>query len=77
MNRELEAVALAVAHADPRFIPVQVRRAYDRGATVNQVLAAIETGRCPGDVPAAMGGSASTMCLNTVQWLGTIPLEFT
>ena len=54
MERELEAIALAVANADPRLIPVQIQRAYFAGATVPQVLTAVEVGSCLAEVPAAV-----------------------
>ena len=42
MDRQLEAIALAVAHADPGIIPEQILRAYVGGATVAQVLAPVD-----------------------------------
>ena len=52
MDRHLEAVTIAVANADPRYLPVTIRRAYDGGASLDRVLVAIEMGRCLYDVPA-------------------------
>ncbi len=51
MDRQLEAIALAVAHADPGIIPEQILRAYAGGATVAQVLAAVDVGCCLAEVP--------------------------
>lgn len=51
MDQHLEAVALAVAQADPYRIPSAVRQAYSAGATVKQVLAAIDAGRGHAGVP--------------------------
>lgn len=51
MGRHLEAVTLAVAHADPRFIPVNIRSAYEAGAAVSQVLTGIEVARCLATIP--------------------------
>ena len=47
-----------MANGDPRLIPVQVQRAYDSGATVSQVLTAVEVGRCLADLPAAAAAMA-------------------
>jgi alkylhydroperoxidase/carboxymuconolactone decarboxylase family protein YurZ len=54
LERQLEAIALAVANADPRLIPAQIRNAYAAGATVPQVLTAVEVGCCLADVPATI-----------------------
>jgi alkylhydroperoxidase/carboxymuconolactone decarboxylase family protein YurZ len=51
MQRELEAVASAMARADFDLLPAAVRRAYQAGATVDQVRAAIGVGCCLGEVP--------------------------
>jgi hypothetical protein len=53
MGRHLEAVALAVAHADPRFIPGTIRWAYEAGAAVWQVITGIEVAQCLAPVPPA------------------------
>jgi alkylhydroperoxidase/carboxymuconolactone decarboxylase family protein YurZ len=58
MMRHLEAVALAVANADPRLVSMQVRRAYAEGATVRQVLTAIDVGRCLAAVPPSVVSEA-------------------
>ena len=54
MQLELEAVASAMAQADFNRLPVAVRRAYEAGATVDQVRAAIGVGCCLGEVPPAV-----------------------
>jgi alkylhydroperoxidase/carboxymuconolactone decarboxylase family protein YurZ len=54
MQRELEAVASAMAQADFDLLQVAVCRAYDAGATVDQVRAAIGVGCCMADMPAAV-----------------------
>jgi len=51
MTRHLEAVALAVANADPPLVSLQIRRAYAEGATVPQVLTAIDVGCILAAVP--------------------------
>ena len=51
MGRHLEAVTLAVAHADPRFIPLNIRWAYEAGAVVSQVLTGIDVAQCLAAVP--------------------------
>jgi hypothetical protein len=45
-GRDLEAVTLTVAHDDPILVPRMIRRAYEGGATLCQVLLAIEAGWC-------------------------------
>jgi len=64
MERQLEAVALAVANADPRLIPPQIRNAYAAGATVAQVLTAEEVGRCLADVPTSISLEAQRSAEN-------------
>ncbi len=54
MTRHLEAVALAVANADPRLISLLIRRAYAEGATVPQVLTAIDVGCFLAAVPSSV-----------------------
>lgn len=49
--RILDAIARAVAMGDLGHIDANIRLAYEAGATVGQVLAAIEVGRCLGPVP--------------------------
>ena len=58
MQLELEAVASAMAQADFDRLPVAVRRAYEAGATVDQVRAAIGVGCCLGEVPPAVRARA-------------------
>lgn len=60
MYSSLDAVAAAVARADPFMIDSNVYRAYEAGATVAQVLAAIEVGQCSGHVPPGILGLART-----------------
>jgi alkylhydroperoxidase/carboxymuconolactone decarboxylase family protein YurZ len=54
MQRELEAVASAMAQADFDLLPVAVRRAYEAGATVDQVRAAVGVGCCIAGMPPAV-----------------------
>ncbi len=58
MSRHLEAVALAVANADPRFILPTIRQAYREGASIAQVLGAIEMGHCLADITPAIARAA-------------------
>jgi len=45
-GRDLEAVTLTVANYDPFLLPRMVQRAYEGGATLCQVLLAIDAGLC-------------------------------
>jgi hypothetical protein len=45
-GRDLEAVTLTVAIDDPFLLPRMIRRAYEGGATLCQVLLAIDAGWC-------------------------------
>ncbi len=45
-GRDLEAVTLTVANDDVFLLPCMIRRAYDGGATLFQILLAIEAGCC-------------------------------
>jgi alkylhydroperoxidase/carboxymuconolactone decarboxylase family protein YurZ len=52
MDRHLEAIGLAVAHADLELIPQAIRRAYHHGVPPTQVRAAIEVAAFRAGVPA-------------------------
>ncbi len=54
MDRNLEAVSLAVANADPRIIRPVIRWAFEEGANLSQVLTAIEIAPCLAEVPPAV-----------------------
>jgi hypothetical protein len=45
-DRHLEAVILTVTNADPYLLPWMIRHAYEHGATLPQVLLAIDAGYC-------------------------------
>ncbi len=45
-DRDLEAVTLTVAYDDPVLLPCMIRRAYEGGATLGQVLLAVDAGLC-------------------------------
>ncbi len=51
MDTILDAIAMAVARADSPLVVARIRLAYEAGATVGQVFAAIELGHCMGRVP--------------------------
>jgi hypothetical protein len=51
MTQHLEAVTLAVASGIPEMIPPNVRWAYEDGATLTQVLMAIDAAGCIALVP--------------------------
>ncbi len=54
MDRNLEAVSLAVANADPRLSRPAIRWAFEDGANLSPVLTAIEVAPCLAEVPAAV-----------------------
>lgn len=58
MNHHLEAIGLAVAHADLELIPLTIRWAYATGATPDQVRAAIAESCRSGKLPAAIQAMA-------------------
>ena len=58
MKYHLEAIGLAVVHADLDLIPLTIRWAYATGATPDQVGAAIAEGSRSGKVPAAIQAMA-------------------
>ena len=45
-DRHLEAVTLSVANDGAFLLPSLIRGAYEDGATVGQVLLAVDVGRC-------------------------------
>ncbi len=45
-DRDLEAVTLTVANDDPFLLPRMIRRAFEGGATLCQVLLAVDAGLC-------------------------------
>ena len=53
MDTILDAIAMAVVRTDSPLIARNIRMAYEAGATVGQVFAAIELGHCLGRVPVA------------------------
>jgi len=58
MNQHLEAVTLAVASGIPEMIHPNVRWAYEDGATLTQVLMAIDAAGCIALVPRRLRGKA-------------------
>ena len=58
MKYHLEAIGLAVAHADLDLIPLTIRWAYNSGATPDQVRAAIAESCRSGRVPATIQAMA-------------------
>lgn len=54
MNRHLESLGLAVAYPDLGMIPQTIRSAYEKGATLNELGAAIERGSVLSHRPAAV-----------------------
>jgi len=57
-GRHLEAVTLTVANADPNLLPWMIRYAYERGASLGQILLAIEAGYCLNTEPSAYPSDA-------------------
>jgi hypothetical protein len=53
MDTILYAIAMAVVRTDSPLLARNIRMAYEAGATVGQVFAAIELGHCLGRVPVA------------------------
>ncbi len=51
MERHLEAIGLAIAHADLELIPLTIRWAYHSGIRPEQVRAAIEVAAFLAEVP--------------------------
>ena len=58
MNQHLEAVTLAVASGIPEMIHPNVRWAYEDGATLTQVLMAIDAAGCIALVPRRLRNKA-------------------
>lgn len=50
-DRHLEAVTLTVANANPSLLSRLVRRAFEGGATLPQILLAIDAGYCMNGEP--------------------------
>jgi hypothetical protein len=58
MNQHLEAVTLAVASGVPELIHPNVRWAYEDGATLTQVMMAIDAAECIALVPRRLRSKA-------------------
>ena len=58
MERHLEAIGLAIAHADLELIPLTIRWAYHNGITPEQVCTAIKVAAFVGEVPTTVRACA-------------------
>lgn len=68
MQEQLKAVTSAVAQADLDWLPVTIRRAYEAGASVEQVRAAVAVGCYLGRVTPAVRAQALEV-VNAWAWM--------